>query len=240
MASCTTVKRIVCLANSRKYRGRCVAGKEIATANEPGEWVRPVSERPMGELSDYERLYRDRSEPRLLDVIDVPVLEPQPVGYQRENWLLDASRFWTKVRRLQSAELLPLVDGGALWVNGHSSGRGKNDRIPLRLAADLSGSLRFIHVAWLELSVAKGKLVARFRYDEIEYWLRVTDPDYEQAYQSKPNGTYPLGASYLTVSLGEPFLGYTYKLVAAIIAPEEQTIIADLIDRVEQPPLFGG
>src|SRR5713101_5856148 len=32
-------KRIVCLANSRKLQGRCVAGREFATGR-PGPWVR--------------------------------------------------------------------------------------------------------------------------------------------------------------------------------------------------------
>ena len=33
------------------------------------------------------------------------------------------------------------------------------------------------------------------------------------------NGEYELGESYLTVSLGEPFDGYCYKLIAAVIEP---------------------
>lgn len=36
------VKRILCLANSRKLSGRCVAGREIANPR-LGPWVRPVS-----------------------------------------------------------------------------------------------------------------------------------------------------------------------------------------------------
>ena len=33
-----TVKRIVCLANSRKLTGRCVAGKELLEGNRLGGW----------------------------------------------------------------------------------------------------------------------------------------------------------------------------------------------------------
>ena len=33
------VKRIVCLANSRKFRGRCVAAKEILANGTLGVWV---------------------------------------------------------------------------------------------------------------------------------------------------------------------------------------------------------
>jgi hypothetical protein len=38
------VKRIVCLANSRKMSGRCLAGRELINGL-PGGWVRPVSAR---------------------------------------------------------------------------------------------------------------------------------------------------------------------------------------------------
>ena len=38
-----TVKRIVCLANSRKRGGRCVAGKELLADGRAGGWIRPVS-----------------------------------------------------------------------------------------------------------------------------------------------------------------------------------------------------
>lgn len=93
-----TVKRIVCLANSRKLNGRCVAGKELA-GGRPGGWVRPVSAREHEEVSEYERQYEDGSDPRVLDTMDVPLLDPRPRGYQQENWLLDPDQYWVKVGR---------------------------------------------------------------------------------------------------------------------------------------------
>lgn len=40
-------------------------------------------------------------------------------------------------------------------------------------------------------------------------------PEYERRFLSQPDGDYELGESYLTISLGEPYEGYCYKLVAA-------------------------
>ena len=37
-----TVKRIVCLANSRMPGGNCVAGKEVLVGGKIGGWIRPV------------------------------------------------------------------------------------------------------------------------------------------------------------------------------------------------------
>ena len=58
----TIVKRVVCLANSRKLSGRCVAGKELVS-DRPLRWLRPVSNREHEEVSEYERQYEDGSGP---------------------------------------------------------------------------------------------------------------------------------------------------------------------------------
>ena len=82
------VKRILCLANSKKLSGRCVAGREVLDAG-PGSWIRPVSVRLSEEVSEDERQYQDGSDPRVLDIIDVPLIRHQPHACQTENWLLD-------------------------------------------------------------------------------------------------------------------------------------------------------
>ena len=219
-----TIKRIVCLANSRKLSGRCIAGKEIQDNGQIGRWVRPVSARETEEVSEWERQYEDGSDPRLLDIIDVPLLNAKPKDFQQENWLLDPEYYWEKVRPVTEEELRRCIDPAArLWTDGYSTTNGWNDRIPLRIAHSLTDSLRFIEVGDLELWVSHGNkrrtVQGRFQHDGIDYWLRVTDPVYEREYLRQPNGNYPVGECYLTVSLGEPFEGNAYKLIAAIIKP---------------------
>ena len=223
------VKRIVCLANSRKINGRCVAGREWR-AGRAGPWVRPVSDRAGQEVSEYERQYEDGSDPRVLDIVDVPVLEPRPHEYQTENWLLDAERYWEKAGRLSPLDLAALRDpAGPLWVDGHSTYNGRNDKIPLEVAGSVTGSLRLLHVDVLQLVVSrpgeafgnnKRRVQGRFKHAGREYRLWVTDPGFERNYLAKLDGAYTLGACHLTISLGEPYGDACYKLIAAIVADD--------------------
>ena len=215
---------MVCLANSRKLNGRCVAGKELA-GDTPVGWLQPVSNREHEEVSEYERQYEDGSDPHVLDIIDVPLLEAKPKEYQQENWLLDPDEYWRKVGTWN--DLSRLVDPVApLWINSHSTYNGRNDKIPLLLIQSLDSSLRFVRVDRLRLAVfkpgeafgnLKRRVQARFHHGGDEYALWVTDPGYERAYLARPDGSYEIGESFLTISLGEPYNDYCYKLVATII-----------------------
>lgn len=220
------VKRIVCLANSRKLSGRCIAGIELSAGKRVG-WIRPVSARERQEVSEHERQYVDGSDPRVLDVMDVPLIAPKPNGYQRENWLLDPDSYWQRVSRLKWRDLGALEDPvDRLWKDGESSYNGMNDRISLGLASRIRSSLRLIRVDTMTLSVfkpgeafgnPKRRVQGWFKHAGVEYHLWVTDPAYERKYLGMKDGEYKIGESYLTISLGEPHEGYCYKLIAAII-----------------------
>jgi hypothetical protein len=225
------VKRIVCLANSRKLSGRCVAGK-VLLGHRLGGWLRPVSSREHEEVSEYERQYEDGSDPRVLDIIDVPLLEARPKGYQRENWLLDPDNYWTKAGQARWEDLQRHADPIApLWIDCYSTYNGLNDKVPLSLANSLDSSLRLIRVDRLALSVfkpgeafgnLKRRVQGRFQHGGTDYALWVTDPIYERRHLAKPNGDYKIGDSFLTISLGEPYNDFCYKLIAAIIEPNRR------------------
>jgi hypothetical protein len=196
-----------------------------------GDWIRPVSAREHEEVSEYERQYPDGSDPRVLDVVDVPLLAPRPRDYQQENWLLDPAEYWTRSGEVSSSELRKLTDPDApLWVDGHSTYNGINDRIPFETARDLRTSLRLIEVDDLTLRIfapgeafgnSKRRVQASFRHAGTTYGLWVTDPLIERHYLALPDGKHRMGQSHLTVSLGEPHDGYCYKLVAAVIGNKE-------------------
>ena len=211
-----TTKRIVCLANSRMPGGTCVAGCEP-----DGRWIRPVTADPGRGVSFAERQCEDGSDIELLDILQVPLLEPKPRGHHSENWLLDPDYRWVKQARCHWSVLSRLAQpAGILWKNEYHSTAGINDRVPEDLAVNLPGSLMLIYVDNLnvEASVSYGKTRIRgcFDFDGAEYRLRVTDPDVESSYQEP--GSYGFSRCYVTLSLAEPFDdGFCYKLIAAVI-----------------------
>lgn len=222
------IKTMVCLANSRKLSGRCVAGRELNDGR-PRDWIRPVSNREHEEVSEYERQYQDGSDPKLLDIISVPLIEPKPKSCQSENWLLDPDYYWVKRGEAKWGDLEQLADPVTdLWTNGLSTFHGRNDKIEIATANTLDHSLRLLRLSDLQISVfvpgaafgeSKRRVQARFQFNHQQYRLWVTDPNYERRFLKTENGDYEIGECYATISIGEPHEGYCYKLVAAIIEP---------------------
>ncbi len=220
------VLRILCLANSRKLSGRCVAGRKFGEQG-TGAWIRPVSSKETGEVSEYERQYEDGSDPQVLDIIDVPVVRPQPAGYQSENWLLDGRYYWRKAGRLSSSDLPRMTDSvEPLWVDDCHTYHGQNDKVPIQLLRTCGTSLRLICVDALTLAVfapgeafgnAKRRVQGQFVHAGQRYSLWITDPRCERKYLARSDGRYQLGRCCLTISLGERYKDACYKLIAAVI-----------------------
>ena len=221
------VKRIVCLANSRKRSGRCIAGKEVLQKG-LGAWIRPVSARPSAEVSEEERRYEDGKDPRILDVIDVPVLAAAPVLHQKENYLIDPLCYWEKITTFPRDRLHELLDDPpALWIDSDSTYYGLNDRISLEQASGLRGSMLLIDPDNLNIAVRREgakfgnprrRVRAEFSVSGVRHVLVVTDPLAERDYLKGADGDFPVTDSYLCVSLGEVHSdGNCYKLVATII-----------------------
>lgn len=215
-------KTFVCFANSRKTSGRCVAGKE-SIHGWPAGWIRPVSSRPTHEISLDERRYQDGRDPELLHVVSVQYLSTQPLPHQPENHLIDDGYYWSQQGTLDFRNIDAWLDTPAtLWDPGYSGYAFTNNRVPD--AATATASLYLIRVSQLTLVVgAKStdypKRIVRgeFTYGRLLYCLAVTDPQVEAAYLAQPDGRYTLHAPVLCVSLGDPFQGFFYKLIAAVL-----------------------
>jgi hypothetical protein len=223
-------EQIVCLANSRKNAGRCVAGKRLSDQS----WLRPISDRRKHEISESEQ-YPDGKTAQLLDVIEIPCVEERANGYQSENVLIDGRFRWKKKGRVSWQDILALVDQNTdLWVNGFSAYYNRNNRVPAELIDEDGGSLRLIKLDEIVLHVGPKapdfgdmKLVVRagFEYRGQEYKLDLTDPEYERACLEKGPGKYRVKSLIACVSLTELYTNqndetFAYKLVASIITPK--------------------
>ena len=216
---------IICLANSRKLSGRCIAG--LRTDGQG--WIRPVGRSPDGTL--YWQHYRldDGTEAQVLDILKVDLASPRPEPHQPENWLIGNIPWQLTARpapqRCLSVLRSYIVRGPDLFGNQH-------DRVAFSSFSQTStqASLALVKPDTLEWHITKsftGKRQTRavFTLSGSPYDLSVTDPLWEQRLRNLSWGTHPMisvGLSaddkvLLTVSLGEPFQGDCYKLVAAVI-----------------------
>lgn len=216
----------VCLANSIKHDpGRCIAGLRI----DGGGWVRPISNSGEGELYPAHLLLPDGSEPRMLDVISAPLLQPSPSVYQPENWLIDEGA-WTLVERPAREEYAALlaraVTRGPLLF-GDRSRRVDAARFQNQPA---SASLALIHperVSWITDSWGQNrKPKVCFRLGGADYYLPLTDPHYSAKLRALAVGEHdgrelgiPAEAkALLTISLAEQHTdGFCYKLAANVV-----------------------
>jgi hypothetical protein len=220
-------KRIVCLANSVKHGGLCIAGREVMQHGF-GRWIRPVSARPGAELSYLEYRYDDHQSPKLLDLIDVPLFEPWAHGHQTENHLVDTGQRWVKRGRAAFRRLNDLRESPqSLWNNAASTAAGHFNCVSASEAAQFGWSLCLVKVEEVAIDVVRGlrgepACKASFLYNRIDYMLSVTDPAVRERFEPRGLGRFPLedcGEIFLCISLGEAFKedGRCHKLVASVI-----------------------
>lgn len=208
---------MVVLASSRKSGGVCLAGKRLGACKP--EWIRPVSGHPVDSWRARTLRARLGDIPAMGECIELPLQRPVPEGHQRENWLVGDGA-WRRTGVFSESDIIELLDEEVpLWLNGFSSGQGLNDRIPLVLATTLChSSLKLIRPAKLRFSLAySGKLKASFHWAGAAYHLCVTDDSVQARWSHLlANGHDGHCDAALTISLGVPFQGDCYKLVAGV------------------------
>jgi hypothetical protein len=209
--------RLVCLANSERPGGQCIAGIDLDTR----EWIRPVPRDldavPMA------RCIVDDKFLAPLDIIELDYLRPrEPSMYQRENRII-RSWNWRIVGRFRKADLPALCDDASPILHTAS------DRVPPAFLDKLPP------VQWSSLQLVRPRRL-RFEHDHREqhrwrarftdaagneYFLPITDVGTTR----RLGGGVPISPnSILTVSLSKPWTPsdcskptLCYKLVAAVM-----------------------
>lgn len=225
---------IICLAKSTKHGGICIAGIKTDGSG----WLRPVSNKKDGTLYPEHYTLEDGSEPELFDIIRIPCTKPEPKCHQPENWLIQPNKFWKFIGNctlFQAQQLLnPEIKNNSFSPELLGNTESKIDYEELTKSA-FQSSLALIKPRELQWQITsyqgQKKCRAIFTLGENLYDLPITDPIWKSLLSSLKEGTYECEEVIekldlqnfesdkfrLTISLGEPFEGYCYKLVAAII-----------------------
>jgi hypothetical protein len=219
-------KLFICLANSKKYTQRCIAGielvkssrqdyrYEIARQNDNPIWIRPVSGSRHGEVESH--LVDHIS---LLDIVEVHVTSACPDSYQTENIWLDDSHPLKIVEQIDKQP--PLMDK-LLMVDYPELFGNTLKFVDIDEINQINRSLVFIkpanaHVYETIRSTRQPQIRANFYYNDIFYSLPVTDIDFMAKFRQNPDMLRACPHIYFTVSLGIEFEARHYKLVAGIV-----------------------
>jgi len=210
--------------------GRCIAGREIKADGSAGGWIRPVSARPKGELASIEYSYPDHTRPKLLDVMEVPLIAERGEPPQTENHVISPAGGWKKVGRLATDELAKFVERpDSIWICSGRTRDGHNDCMSADEAAGLNSSLLLIEMENFTIEALSSRFRegrayrGRFFYREKYYNFSVTDPGIREMFDAQDEGDYPLENVYLCLSLTRPYEidKRCHKLIAAVIGKEK-------------------
>ncbi|PRI17396.1 dual OB domain-containing protein [Pectobacterium versatile] len=199
---------LIIFANSIKHGACCVAAK-----TKDGKWARLVADKNGKELTkeqaSIENPYGTFPVKPLQKVL-VNLIEHAPLLNQPENYINDASTQWIQNYNLDFDKIANYLDSPTiLWGDN-------KDRISYKEIQDgniiITASL-FLIMATKAMAYTTqfGKRRLSFTYNELQYDLPVTSPNFDNMEKNKE-----FDSIYLCISLGEPYLGDCYKIVANI------------------------
>ena len=211
--------QLLCLANSFKAGGRCLAGLKWP---EMTEWIRPVASTRGAQLSVRQAsvygTFGNFREIQLLELIEVPLLQAVPLSYQPENWLIDELSRISLIRKVSLSEVRD-----ALMNRARSRGNFF-ERIPSSnisvsdTQSGLGSSLELVNATGVRFwKNDGGKLRVNFNQLGDSRTFRdfpVTDP---VRIQNHVSAAETHGDFLLTFSLGEEFNGRHYVLNCGVI-----------------------
>lgn len=227
------VIEFLCLANSEKHRGRCVAGVRLDT----GGWIRPVQTRDGGAIHQSQYTTESGEEVQPLDSVRLHLRRPSPKYHQPENWVISKDTSWelleTELQKPQSIAL-----NAALQRSGEIFRTTENRIAKAELRETFSTqSLTLIQPQDIEFYVNKrdkrsNQPRIRFNFDGHDYDFPITDPNWRNQVSGEQPGVLPTAddinggqSLLLTISLGEAYEGWCYKIVAALLTVDMDKIV---------------
>lgn len=212
------ITRFICLANSFKEGGKCLAGIELDTNNIPvllagrPKWIRPVCETEHGEIpNEITESFQN------LDIIEINIIELIPERHQSENVIFDEGSLRV-VGNFGRDGLAMLCDN----PNVIFGNRGK--AVSLENIRSFNHSLILLNLTHFEVTKKiyedrpdKPQLRLQFTYHGNSYDFPITDPNFLKRYLENKSLLANVNQVYVTLSLGIEWKDWYYKLAACII-----------------------
>lgn len=217
-------KYFICLANSYKRGGRCIAGVEVVSNgngkwklvhNDDGNprWIRPIAQTTYGEIPNYlaENI-------QMLSVVRLSNVDPCPEGAHTENvYYSRIEQFDYDISQLLSS-MNQFIDSRHQSIF-HNRGRA----VSAEMLGGINYSLMLIHPdkasAYRDENREKSKNRMKFTYYGVEYDFPISDPAFLDEFKREPERYADIPNVYLAISLGLEFEGWHHKLVAGVIIP---------------------
>ena len=229
-------KHFICLANSYKHGGRCIAGIEVVPLSDGSlvvvrhndgrpKWIRPVSMSVNGEIPNHlAESFKFFSLVKLSDV------DPCPNKAHTEDVHCSHMEICPFELRPTKAFLNLFLDTQHQAIFYY---RGK--AIPATIIDRLDYSLMLIHpdnaCAYCDEERENSKYRMKFTYFGSNYDFPITDPVFLEQFKKSPESFSDLKGIYLVLSLGMEFEGFHFKLVATVVFPSD-------LDTIEKPQAF--
>lgn len=216
----------VCLANSLKRGGRCIAGVEVTISGDHWLVVRQVDGsprwiRPIDQTTEFgEIMVGEAQHIPLLSVVKIEDVVPIPQQAHQEDVQYSMMRVVGRVSDSPGMlrQFMDEVHPNIFY------GTDRAIDIPTYAAAD--HSLMFVHADTSEIvaDVREDKTHYRMllRYRGVTYDLSLTDPIFIEELNSGRVSVGVLSDVYVTLSLGLVYEERHHKLVAAVILPGKE------------------
>lgn len=215
-------KLFLCLANSKKYNERCIAGIELTrdgngkydivkNADNRPKWLRPVTTAEHGQVPE-----KVVEKMQILDVWEIDVKRECPKNYQSENILFDPKSL-RKIHHInrKSDNFNNLIEREKPFLFGCE---GKT--VPHFKIAEVNHSLVLVKgekVQIYESKIRRFRIRVSFYYRGYHYDLPVTDVNFFDKYWEDNSFVTNAKDFFITVSLGVEFEEKYYKLAAGVI-----------------------
>ena len=219
-------KYFICLANSYKHGGRCIAGIEVVPQSDGSlvivrhddgrpRWIRPVSMSVNGEIPNHLA-----ESFKIFSLVKLTEVEPCPDKAHTED--VHCSRM-----EICPLDVSPTKDFLKQLIDAQhqTAFYYKGKAIPAKIIDRLDYSLMLIHpenaVAYCDEERENSKYRIKFSYFGSNYDFPITDPIFLEQFKKSPEKYADLKEVYLVLSLGMEFEGFHFKLVATVVFPKD-------------------